>query len=75
MAPRAPIDQKRDLPDRRRRERRAARRRLHPAPVPLERRAGVDRRRKNRRGGVRRAADTLFAKKKIYERSRRSRPK
>jgi hypothetical protein len=70
---RTPIQQKRDLPDRRRRDRRAARRRLKPVPVPVERRKGVDRRQSNRRGGVRRAADTLTAKKKIYERSRRAR--
>ena len=71
MSSRKPVQNKRGSPDRRRQERRRTRRRLRPSPVPLDRRSGIDRRLENRRGEVRRVADTFIAKKKIFARERR----
>ena len=65
------MQNKRGSPDRRRQERRRARRRLRSSPVPVDRRTGNDRRLKIRRSEVRRVVDTFIAKKKIFARERR----
>lgn len=71
MPPRKSISNKRLDSDRRRQDRRRSRRRLRTASVTVNRRSGEDRRLDNRREGVRRASDTLSAKRQIFKRELR----